>query len=477
MPVLSLALALTLLQMTERDTLIEKAMKSVQAAQPAAAADPNRPTFHFRSPANWMNDPNGTIFAGGWYHVFYQFNPYGDQWGHMHWGHARSRDLVDWEQLPVALWPSESEGEAHVFSGSTYFDGEGHPIAFYTSIGNRDPEQWSARPVDPDWIRWSKVGQPDLKLSIHRPTKVDEWRDPFLFRANGHDYLLTGGNVDHKGSVFIYQALDDRLDRWSYKGVLFVHPDADNVECPNIARIGDRWLLLTSVHGHVDAFVGTLDAANLKFTATNRSILADGSYASQLFQDADGNLDHLAWVKTEDRKGWNGWLTLPSTVRIDDKDQVIRQPIAALTKLRGAKVDVKSLELASGIDLTARVPVDHLEALLTLRNSGAKSIAIHIGKFGLTVDFQGRTISGNAMPPVPFEAGEGLELQLFIDGAAVDLYVNQGRQSASGVIRHDQPDLGFTVKSDGPATLESATVYRLRAARFVPSPNGAKAAD
>lgn len=89
-------------------------MDAVTAAVPKAESVPSRPVFHFRPPAQWMNDPNGVIHHRCWYHVFYQHNPYADKWGHMHWGHARSRDLVRWEHLPIALWPSLEVGDAKV---------------------------------------------------------------------------------------------------------------------------------------------------------------------------------------------------------------------------------------------------------------------------------------------------------------------------------------------------------------------------
>jgi len=82
---------------------LAEATNAVRAAIAKAASDPGRPVYHFHSPAQWHNDPNGTIFYKGWRHLFYQLNPYGSEWGHMHWGHARSRDLINWEHLPIAL--------------------------------------------------------------------------------------------------------------------------------------------------------------------------------------------------------------------------------------------------------------------------------------------------------------------------------------------------------------------------------------
>src|SRR5258705_5181067 len=128
---------------------IAKAMASVESARPRVEADPSKPIFHITASANCINDPNGPVFHNGYYHMFYQHNPYGDQWGHMHWGHVRSRDLVNWERLPIALWPSLELGEEHVFSGCATTNAAGQPLIFYTSIKKGKSatdfaEQWAA---------------------------------------------------------------------------------------------------------------------------------------------------------------------------------------------------------------------------------------------------------------------------------------------------------------------------------------------
>jgi sucrose-6-phosphate hydrolase SacC (GH32 family) len=78
-----------------------------------------RPQFHFSPQKHWTNDPNGLVFFEGEYHLFFQYNPFGDQWGHMSWGHAVSRDLLHWKELPVAI---PEEHGVMIFTGSTVVD-------------------------------------------------------------------------------------------------------------------------------------------------------------------------------------------------------------------------------------------------------------------------------------------------------------------------------------------------------------------
>lgn len=101
-----------------------------------------RPNYHFSTPIGWLNDPNGFIYFRGEYHLFYQFYPYKAQWGSMHWGHVKSKDLVTWEELPTALSPSEwydDHGDGGCFSGTT-IEKDGNLFAFYTGTSFQDGE-------------------------------------------------------------------------------------------------------------------------------------------------------------------------------------------------------------------------------------------------------------------------------------------------------------------------------------------------
>ncbi len=178
-----------------RERLLARAQKSVDRGAEEVKADPNRPIFHSQPPANWNNDPNGTLFYKGYYHLFYQHNPFNDRWSWMHWGHMRSKDLVHWEHLPIALWPSLEKGEKHCFSGSAIVNRHGEPMLFYTSIGHDAPEQWVAIPKDDELIEWEKHPEnPILSIGDHKGETIVDWRDPQLIHEGDETFMVGGAS-------------------------------------------------------------------------------------------------------------------------------------------------------------------------------------------------------------------------------------------------------------------------------------------
>ena len=117
------------------------------------ASDPYLPVYHFVSPENRMNDPNGLCFWKERWHLFYQGYPPEDP--RQHWGHAVSDDLIHWRDLPYAIYP---DPEYACFSGATFVE-DNRVIAMYhgTRAGNM-----VAVSSDPLLLNWEK--ETDLRL-------------------------------------------------------------------------------------------------------------------------------------------------------------------------------------------------------------------------------------------------------------------------------------------------------------------------
>ena len=459
------------------------AMKSAQAAVPKAEADPNRPVYHFHPPANWNNDPNGTVWYKGWHHLFYQYNPYGAVWGNMHWGHARSRDLVNWEHLPIALWPSKENGEDHVFSGAAIDGTDGRPWVFYTSIGNRPPEQWLAVPEDDDLIEWRKhPANPILTLKIHGATNVNEWRDPFLFREGGKTYMVCGGNLRQsgaRGAVQLYEATSPDLTAWKYRGPVFEYRDraVHNIECPNLFRIGAKWVLLISPHKPCEYFVGDLDLARAKFIPETHGVLDAGrSYASNISFDGTGRCILWLWgqTNTNPEMGWNGVMTMPRILSVGDDGFLRQTPAAEFQTLRAENNTLPAIALNNrSVSLSDRVSGDCLEfdaefAAESATSMGLRGRCAPGGKAGLEIAFSpasGELSVGTARTSVSL--GKTIRLHGFLDKRVVEVYANDGEAAIFTTTDAGPDSIGVEAfAAGGNARLVSLRSWSLKPAKF-----------
>ncbi len=426
----------------QTNDVIAQATAAMQAAEPRAQADPARPIFHVCSPAQWMNDPNGPIFYRGWYHLFYQLTPFSDQSGVKYWGHVRSRDLAKWETLPIALGPSVERGEASVWSGCCTINGEGKPMAFYTSIGEaKSPfdqaEQWAAIGGD-DLVSWQKVAaNPVLGDAVNAGTKIYDWRDPFIFHERGRTFLVDGGHLAKAGdaAVNIYEAQNPGLTEWKYRGVLFHVPDAPTAECPNFFKLGNEWVLLVSPYGKVKYFVGQFDPGTCRFQARTNGLLDYGSsfYAPNTMQVPDGRRVVWGWVNGfPGGRGWNGCLSLPRLLSWSRDGQLQQEPAPALVKLRGQGVEWRNVRLAEDSRTWVLPATNTLEIGARITWQGAKRIELWIGSGDndpapVVVSLDGKELDVlGAKAPLALGPGQrDVSLRIFVDRSVLEVSANE----------------------------------------------------
>jgi beta-fructofuranosidase len=475
---------------------IARAMESVQAAVPTARQDADRPRYHFRPPANWMNDPNGTIYHNGYYHLFYQHNPYGDGWGHMHWGHARSRDLVEWEHLPIALWPSLELGEKHVFSGCAAVNGNGQPMLFYTKVGpgdqepGTDNEQWAAL-GDPDWITWEKHPQnPILSLDNHGgPRFTSEWRDPYIFTEQGRTFMVLGvaeGVTESDvAGVALYEALDESLARWQYHKLLIQKPISELpfFECPNFFKVDNSWILLTSPYAAIRYYTGPFDVESLTFTVEHEGILDPGQwddsrpnfYASNTLYDPQGRCILLGWVRGfAEGRGWNGCLALPRILTIGEDGRPRQHPIEQLTQLRGSQQTFSNLSLNNEVLLLEGVSGTELEIQVTLHRGSAQRVGITLrsdasGAEGVTLVYDGHVLTvADCAISLPQREDAPLTLHLFLDRSVLEVFANDGAVALTRVVTGVNENQGVALFAEGgSAQISQLDIWTLAAIKDV----------
>lgn len=467
----------------------EKAMAAVKAAIPKARKDPTRPVYHFRPPAQWMNDICGAIYHRGYYHVFYQYNPLsGDRWGNDYtlWAHARSRDLVHWDDLPWALLPMKDRGERRCNSGCVTLDGHGRPMIFYTFVPSRQNatrlgkrEHWGAIPLDDDLIRWRRVKDGPLMAAGMNGVPANTnggWSDPFVFRSDGRTFV-TFKSCDG----LVCEAQNKALTQWKHAGRI----DGVDGECPNFFTLQGKWVLLRSampptfvvgdfdpktIDFHVSDPPGVLDYGFGKNPPKDRA-WTRGLYATSVFTDEDGRRIMLGWVcgfKTG--RGWNGCMSLPRILTLDEDRRLVQTPAPELRQLRGQRLRVENLNITNASKRIDAAQGNTLEIMAEFTAADAAAFGLRVrcsadGQDAVTLKYAGGILNV-AGTEVPIDRGEGsqnLKLHVFLDMSVMEVFINDGRTSVTRVNYPGEKDLGVAAFAEnGSVTLKSLDVWQMR---------------
>ncbi|TQJ36679.1 glycoside hydrolase family 32 protein [Arthrobacter sp. SLBN-122] len=402
-----------------------KTLTTAAGTSPAAISDPYRPAFHYTAERNWLNDPNGLVYLNGTYHLFYQHNPFGPDWGNMSWGHATSEDLLNWDEQPVAIPCDEHEA---IFSGSAVFDefntsGFGtaaNPplVAIYTSaytgaspLAGRQAQSL-AYSLD-EGLTWTKYhGNPVLDRASA------EFRDPKVFWYDGGagSYWVMVAVEAVQRQVVLYKS--DDLKAWEHLSTFGPANATGGVwECPDLFELpvdGDpqdtRWVLIVNLNpGGIAGgsagqyFLGTFDGVAFRSESTvTEGLQTDGSrmreygwldwgrdyYAAVSFSNApDGRRVMIGWMNNWDYAretptgDWRSAMSLPrevSLIRVDGKPALRQQAIDPFSGLEPAQLQLGPQALAPGLlALPAAAEVARID--VEFRPGTADSVGLLVG--------------------------------------------------------------------------------------------------
>lgn len=310
-----------------------------------------RPQFHITGGKGWINDPNGLVKFGGKYHAFFQYHPYGNEWGPMHWGHVASDDLTHWQRLPIALFPGGEGDRDGCFSGSAIVY-KGKLWLLYTGATIKRPyepkggdRQVQCLASSADGILFEKHGVVIDEKTLPDDYSIADFRDPQVWRSNGKFYCVVAARKkDGRGRVLLFSS--DDLFAWKFEADLLRESKGTMYECPNYS---ERLGLFTvseqyqpaegNIHLNLHTtrwFAGKIDCEKRVFEATGEGICDYGFdfYAPQFFAGED---IAIGWLNMWERDnptselGFAGMLTVPRRMYIED-GELRQQPLLSVKK-------------------------------------------------------------------------------------------------------------------------------------------------
>ena len=416
------------------------------------AAEPYRPSFHFSPAKNWTNDPCGLYYKDGQYHLFFQFNPFGDLWGHMSWGHAVSTDLVHWKELPVAI--PESDG-VMIFTGSSVVEPSGRVASIYTGHQpTKPPHQNQNIAWSSDGLHWSKdPSNPILDIGPN----VTDFRDPKVFWHEPTKRWVMVVMLPREHKAQFYASTD--LKKWTHlsdygpAGV-----NGNEWECPDFYELpvdgnakNTRWVLKVGIsREHIAGgsgeqyFIGKFDGT--KFINDNPASkvmwldYGPDCYCEFSFSNtpaiagkrAVGWMSNWIYAEKIPTSPWRGQMTMPRQFSLKttaDGIRLFQAPPSEFAKLRGARLDAASPH--DIFEMKAKVSMGSDKSAEWTMMDGFK-IGYDAVKNELYVD---RTRAGNTSFSPKFPGrytaplklnGRPLELDVFVDRMSVEVFAMNG---------------------------------------------------
>lgn len=456
-----------------------------------------RPLFHFTPQHNWMNDPNGLVYDRGLWHLYYQYNPEGSDWGNMSWGHATSADLQHWTEHSVALPYRDRE---QIFSGSIVASqSDGGPLltAYYTSA-YEDEHQAQSRATSVDggftWELDPENPVLDRGTSAFRDPKVIQCADG---EGNNHWIMLTVEADDRQ--VLFYSSTD--LRTWEHEST-FGPLGADGVvwECPDLIPLpvdedtgNIRWVLLISTNpvgdnpdpkgSSMSYVIGDFDGRTFTADSNELTRLDHGRdfYAGVTFDNAPaGEKIMLGWMSNWSYAGaiptapWRGAMSLPRRLTLRTSagsPRLIQQPPQFVQEWFLSAAPAAEWLLAQPFEAVLSGhsfmelrwdPSTTGTFRVTLNGEAeAKVVIEHSPETGiLSITRQGDAVAAvhphfPATCTVALDSSGPAQLLLGLDGPLLELFVNDGEISVSNLVVLGTGPVTARLESSQPGRISS----------------------
>lgn len=474
-----------------------------------------RGIYHFSPKEKWMNDPNGMVFFKGEYHLFYQHHPFGTTWGPMHWGHAVSKDLVAWEELPVALAPDE---HGMIFSGSAvvdwnntsgFFDDEPGLVAIFThhlEVPNGHPVQRQSLAFSKDNGRtWTKYeGNPVLEHE-----SIVDFRDPKVFwheQTRGWVMIVACGQT-----VCLYRS--PNLKNWTLGSEFGAGIGShDGVwECPDLFPLAvngdaeqEKWVMLVSIGAdpafkegsRTQYFTGHFDGSTFVPDDASHTVrwldYGRDNYAGVSWSDIpaeDGRRLFMGWMSNwmyanqTPTEGYRGAMTIARELTLEMRNGEVtlvqrpareleqaRTPILTLqdVSIREANAQLSALRLVN-YEIEAKWASEFSVQFALRSNKNHETlIGIDASQNEVYVDRSRSGIGGfhehfDGRHAASIQAVNAVQrLRIYVDSSSVEVFAHDGQVVITDLIYPDAEAKGISVHADHDnLVFSSLNIYEL----------------
>lgn len=423
-----------------------------------------RPLFHFTCKRGWLNDPNGLVYHNGTYHMFFQHNPAGCNWGNMHWGHAISKDLLHWQELDCALYPDEMGTE---FSGSAIVDRKNvsglgsieNPAIFllYTAAGGTSVlsagtkfTQCTAYSADGGKTFTKFCGNPIV------PFIAGDNRDPKVIYHTQTDTYILALFLD-KNTFALLSSKNllqwEKIQEVTFEGL---------AECPDFYPLpldGDenniKWVFSAAPDRYV---AGSFDGSAFRpETPVSRLHYGKHSYAAQTWSDnPDGRRLRIAWNNCDiPNMPFNMSMTAPCEMTLKSANgtmQLCANPVREIENLYQKIVHRENIALRTGEK--HEMKLDQKAYDIRLQLSCREDTYFRLSVFGVNVDgnLKKNTIAClGSEAPMYAENGK-VRLRILLDKTGVELFISDGEAFISNRFLMDYNLDRFIIKAEGVPT-------------------------
>jgi fructan beta-fructosidase len=403
--------------------------------------EPHRPQFHFTQKVGWNNDPNGMVYDGGTWHLFFQHNPVALPWGNMTWGHATSNDLLHWQQQPNKLFPTTMARGA-CFSGGATVDrqdtagwGKNTLVAFLTDTAAGESIAYSTDGGNTfTWFDKNPVVQHkgrDPKVIWYQYDDGDEPLNDRAEQLGGHWVMIVyDEHPDYGRNAAFYTSTN--LKDWTEQSHL-----PGYFECTELFELpvdGDakntRWIVFAA-----DAMyaVGSFDGRTFTPEHQGKHRLHWGPYyASQTFDGAaDGRRIQIGWLRVDSPGPYNQHFSFPHRLTLRSTDDGIRmfaKPIREIERLRMKSYQAKPQQLVADKAVSLPVGSDLLDVRLTVDVGSASAIELTLP--GRTIRYDAEAEKLDEAPLKPIDGR--ISIQVLADRSLTEIVGNDGRVFISG---------------------------------------------